>query len=65
MVFNKIKRKTKMNYGRNAALIIRDISPIDWELVWVIDKIRNNIYLCSNQYDKGIRIISNSLDNTC
>jgi hypothetical protein len=62
MIVSRIQTKLKKDYGPNAALIIRDVSPVCWDWDMVLDQIKSMINLNRNPFDKGIRIISFSKD---
>jgi len=58
MIVDRILPKLKKDYGSNAALVIRDTSPVCWDWELVIDDIRQMLASQRNPFDKGIWIIS-------
>jgi hypothetical protein len=58
----RVQAKLTKDYGGNAALVVRDTSPLDWDWNHVIDTIQRRLLGLTNPFDKGIWIISNSLD---
>ncbi len=58
MIVSRIQLKFKKDYGKNAALVIRDVSPVGWDWDMVIDKIKSCLNLERNPFDKGIWIIT-------
>lgn len=58
-----IMEKMYSDYGRNVGLIVRDVSPIDWDWDRVVsilrDKVLNEIRNGRNPFDKGIWMLSN------
>ena len=62
MIVSRIQSKLSKDYGSNAALVVRDSSPLDWDWNLVTDQIKNMLNLKRNPFDKGIWIISYSKD---
>lgn len=60
MIVSRIKPKLKNDYGDNVALVIRDISPADWDWDMVINQIISQLGLERNPFDRGIWVITNS-----
>ena len=58
MIVSRIQPKLKKDYGANAALVIRDASPVGWDWDMVIDQIKSQLNLDRNPFDKGIWIIT-------
>ncbi len=58
MALNRIQPKLYKDYGSNTALVIRDISPLDWDWEDVIEDLAKSLDLRNNPFDKGIWIIS-------
>ena len=58
MIVSRIQPKLEKDYGPNAALVVRDSSPLDWDWDLVVDQINNMLNLVRNPFDKGIWIIS-------
>jgi hypothetical protein len=58
MIVSRIQSKLKRDYGPNAALVIRDASPVGWDWDMVIDQIKSQLNLERNPFDKGIWIIT-------
>lgn len=57
-IFGRILSKLKKDYGSNAALVIRDTSPVCWDWELVIDDINRMLASQRNPFDMGIWIIS-------
>lgn len=55
-----INKKLSKDYGRNVALVVRQVSPIPW--TFDIGYIRNKIQLQNNPFDKGIWILNSDLE---
>lgn len=62
MVALRIQPKLSKDYGTNAALVVRDSSPLDWDWNLVADQVNIMLNLKRNPFDKGIWIISYSKD---
>lgn len=62
MIVSRINPKLKKDYGSNVALVVRDVSPLDWDWDIVINQIKAKINLERNPFDKGIWIITYSKD---
>ncbi len=62
MIVSQIQPKLNKDYGPNAALVIRDSSPIDWAWDVVTDQIADMLNLVRNPFGKGIWMISYSKD---
>jgi len=62
MIMSRIQRKLKKDYGSNVALVVRDSSPLDWNWDLVANQIKNMLNPVRNPFDKGIWVISYSLD---
>ena len=60
MAMNRIQPKLLKDYGANAALVVRDASPLPWSWENVIDDIAACLDVSRNPSDKGIWIISAS-----
>lgn len=58
MIVSRIQKKLQKDYGPNAALVIRDSSPVCWDWDLVADQIKNMLNLVRNPFDKGIWVIS-------
>jgi len=59
-VITLIKKKLLDSYDPSTALIVRDTSGVDWDWDCVIDKIKREIAMKRNPFDKGIWIINNA-----
>jgi hypothetical protein len=64
---NRLRKKLKMRYGTNTALVIRDTSGVDWDwnLVKSFQEIVGSVLKelkVENPYDRGIWLISRSKD---
>jgi len=62
MIVSRIQLKLKKDYGSNVALVIRDASPLGWDWDMVADKIKAQLNLERNPFDKGIWIITYQKD---
>ena len=62
MIASRIQPKLLKDYGPNAALVIRDSSPLDWAWDTTTDRIAELLNLERNPFDKGIWLISYSKD---
>jgi hypothetical protein len=62
MIVSRIQSKFKKDYGPNAALVIRDTSPVDWDWDMVIDQIKPQLSSGQNPFDKGIWILTYAKD---
>jgi hypothetical protein len=58
MIVGRIQAKLKKHYGRHAALVVRDASPIPWDWDCVLGDIHDSLDLRHNPFDEGIWIIS-------
>ena len=58
IIVSRIQPKLKKDYGTNAALVIRDASPVGWDWDMVIDQIKSYLSLERNPFDKRIWIIT-------
>jgi hypothetical protein len=54
----RIRAKMDKRYGQNTALVVRDISGVDWDWDLVVDDIRQGLQGIQNPYNKGIWIVS-------
>ncbi len=61
-IISRIKPKFKKDYGKNVALVIRDTSPLNWEWDTAIDQIKLQLNLNENPFNKGIWIITYTMD---
>jgi len=57
----RIKRKLLNSYGPNTALVVRDVSGVDWEWDLAIDEVVEKLELKRNPFDKGIWVINWSM----
>lgn len=55
-----IKKKLIKDYGKNVALVVRQVSPIPW--TYDTEYIRSKINLEINPFDKGIWILNSDLE---
>lgn len=62
IIVSRIQPKLMKDYGDNAALVIRDVSPVGWDWDMVIDQIKSQLSLDRNPFDKGIWIITSRKD---
>ena len=62
MLISRVLNKFDKDYGKNTALVVRDISPVDWDWDLVRDEILKAIESKKNPFDKGIWIISSGKD---
>ena len=53
-----IMKKLAKRYGPNTALVVRDISSVDWDWDLEIDAIKERIASMPNHFDKGIWILN-------
>lgn len=53
------KKKLAKDYGKNVALVVRQVSPVPW--TYDIEYIKRNIKLLNNPFDKGIWILTPDL----
>jgi hypothetical protein len=62
MLVSRIQAKLNNDYGKNAALVVRDTCPADpdWDLE--LDEIKAQLDLSRNPFDKGIWILSKTKD---
>ena len=51
----RIREKMRKDYGANVALVVRDVSPLDWDWNDVLDKKLDDI---KNPFEKGIWILT-------
>jgi len=61
-VVSRIQKKLDKDYGPNTALVVRDTTPTPWNWQNVIDQIGSDLDLSRNPFDRGIWVISNTLD---
>ncbi|MBN2039891.1 MAG: hypothetical protein JW864_07620 [Spirochaetes bacterium] len=55
----RIQKKLTKDYGKNVALVVRDISPL-WEWETAIDDLASSLDLHHNPFEMGIWILSTS-----
>ena len=62
MLVSRIQAKLNNDYGKNAALVVRDTCPADpdWDLE--LNEIKAQLDLSRNPFDKGIWILSYAKD---
>ena len=53
----RIRHKMRNDYGPNAALVVRDISPLDWEWDQLAAAVRQRLDLSTNPFDGGIWVL--------
>ena len=58
VLVERINSKLQKDYGSNAALVIRDVSGMDWEWETIVDRLSDNINLSINPFSKGIWLLS-------
>lgn len=58
MARDRIQPKLTKDYGRNAALVVRDTSGVTWSWETVIADIASSLDLTTNPFDKGIWLMS-------
>ncbi len=59
MAKNRIQPKIdKMRYGSNTALVVRDVSPLEWSWEANLDDLASSLDLRNNPFDKGIWLIA-------
>lgn len=54
----RINKKLLKRYGSNTALVVRDVSGVDWDWDIVIEDLKNELQLQSNPFDRGIWIVN-------
>jgi hypothetical protein len=59
---DRLENKLKNDYGRNAALVVRDSSGVDWDWDLVIPAIRSRLNLARNPFSHGIWVLSRVKD---
>ena len=57
MVANRIKKKMMNDYGKHTALVVRDVSGVDWDWDVFSGDLRNLLDLESNPFDSGIWVV--------
>jgi hypothetical protein len=57
-LINRIIKKSRKDYGKNVALVIRQVSGVPWDFEVELDKIRLRIDLINNPYDRGIWLLT-------
>ena len=53
-----IMKKLMKRYGPNTALVVRDISGVDWDWSLEVDAIKKRIAAVPNHFDRGIWILN-------
>lgn len=57
MLAGRIQRKLDRDYGPNAALVVRDTSPVPWSWDAVLDDLAASLDLEHNPFDEGIWLV--------
>ena len=58
--YRRIIGKVSKNYGANVALVVRDVSPLEWDWNICIPELAKKLKDVSNPFDKGIWILTSS-----
>lgn len=56
--YNRILLKMSKNYGTNVALVVRDISPLEWNWDMCIAELSEKLKNVSNPFNKGVWILT-------
>ncbi len=62
MIGRRIQAKLKKDYGRNAALVVRDTSPLSWDWNMVFKDLAASLDPRHNPFDEGIWILTFNKD---
>ena len=58
--YNRILAKMSKDYGVNVALVVRDVSPLQWDWNVCISELTKKLENVSNPFDKGVWILTTS-----
>lgn len=58
MVAERVRKKMVNDYGKDTALVVRDVSGVDWDWDVFSGDLKDLLYLKNNPFDKGIWIVS-------
>ena len=58
--YKRILAKMSKDYGKNVALVVRDVSPLDWDWDLCLSELTKKLKNIRNPFDEGVWILTTS-----